>query len=356
MALADLQFHIHVGSSGPGHRYLQQGSEEFHGYGVKMRLLSIIIPVFNVEKYIRQTLESVFNTSASPEDYEVIVINDGSQDSSTQVVQQFSFHSNLTILEQENQGLSVARMKGLTVADGEYVWFIDSDDWLVEDGVGKVLQLLKDGQKADVLMFPLMWTFTDSSKNHLDYTIQGEQVTSGKKVLHDLQLPVWASQRFVLKRSLMGSRWLFFPDGLIHQDEYFGPVLLYLADTVRVFDKMVYFYRIRPGSTTTSRPIRSPYDKVSNHRHLVEFIDNAVSMDDRLWFRKYCLKSLTNAYTEFTDLYGTPEFKHFAISEGHYVWEQWKAANPDSTLKKKLGRLLMFVAPEIHERFVHLFS
>ena len=176
-----------------------------------------------------------------------------------QIVNQFSTYPNLTIIEQENKGISVARMKGLTAAKGEYVWFIDSDDWLVQDGVGNVLQLLKDRPNADVLMFPLQWTYEDASKNHLDYRIDGEQTISGKEVLRDLRLPVWASQRFVLKRSLMESHWLFFPEGLIHQDEYFGPVLMYLADTVRVFDNMVYYYRIRPGSITTSSLLQGLY-------------------------------------------------------------------------------------------------
>ena len=178
-----------------------------------MKLLSIIIPVFNVEKYIRKTLESVFDTSACPSDYEVIIVNDGTQDSSMQIVNQFSTRSNLAVLEQENKGISVARMKGLTAANGEYVWFIDSDDWLVQDGVGRVLQLLKDRPSADVLMFPLQWTYDDASKNHLDYRIDGEQVINGKGVLRDLRLPVWASQRFVLKRTLMDNQWLFFPEG-----------------------------------------------------------------------------------------------------------------------------------------------
>lgn len=319
-----------------------------------MRLLSIIIPVFNVERYIRKTLESIFDTSACPSDYEVIIVNDGTQDGSMQIVNQFSTYPNVTIIEQENKGISVARMKGLTVANGEYVWFIDSDDWLVEDGVGRVLQLLKDRPNADVLMFPLQWTYEDASKNHLDYRIDEEQVINGKGVLRDLRLPVWASQRFVLKRSLMESHWLFFPEGLIHQDEYFGPVLMYLANTVHVFDNMVYYYRIRPGSITTSRPIRSPWDKVSNHKHLVEFMDNAISQNDRLWFRKCCIKSLIKAYTNYTDWYGTPEFRHFALANGHYVWEQWKAANPDSTLKNELGRLILFMAPAVHEHIAHL--
>ena len=106
-------------------------------------LLSVIIPVYNVEAYVGKTLESVFHTTASSDDFEVIVVNDGTKDGSMKVVRQFADRPNLTILEQENQGLSAARMKGRSVARGEYLWFVDSDDYLVEDGVGKVLALLR---------------------------------------------------------------------------------------------------------------------------------------------------------------------------------------------------------------------
>ena len=119
-------------------------------------LLSVIIPVYNVEAYVGKTLESVFHTTASSDDFEVIVVNDGTKDGSMKVVRQFADRPNLTILEQENQGLSAARMKGCSVAGGEYLWFVDSDDYLVEDGVGKVLALLRSHSDAEVLMFPLL--------------------------------------------------------------------------------------------------------------------------------------------------------------------------------------------------------
>ena len=81
-------------------------------------LLSIIIPVYNVEEYVGGTLDSVFNSTAPAEDFEVIVVNDGTKDGSMDVVRQFSERPNLTVIEQENQGLSAARMKGLSEARG----------------------------------------------------------------------------------------------------------------------------------------------------------------------------------------------------------------------------------------------
>ena len=95
-----------------------------------------------------KTLETIFQTGANADDFEVIVVNDGTQDLSMEVVRQFADHPNLSILEQENQGVSVARMNGASVAKGEYIWFVDSDDWLVEDGVGTVLRLLEERPDA----------------------------------------------------------------------------------------------------------------------------------------------------------------------------------------------------------------
>ena len=133
--------------------------------------LSIIIPVYNVEPYVRRTLESVFQTSACESDFDVIVVNDGTKDNSMAIVRQFADKPNLLIYEQENRGLSAARMAGLERASGDYVWFIDSDDWIVDDGVGIVLRLLSERPNSDVLMFPLLRCFDDTSKNRVDYHI-----------------------------------------------------------------------------------------------------------------------------------------------------------------------------------------
>lgn len=94
---------------------------------------SIIIPVYNVEAYIRRCLESIFSQELSSNLYEVIVVNDGTQDNSMAIIEEFKMHySNLIIYSQDNQGVSVARNKGIELSVGEYLLFVDPDDAIVQ--------------------------------------------------------------------------------------------------------------------------------------------------------------------------------------------------------------------------------
>lgn len=312
--------------------------------------LSIIIPVFGVEDFVGKTLDSIFETSAPADVFEVIVVNDGTKDRSMDVVRRFADRLNLRIFEQENQGLSAARNHGLENAEGEYVWFIDSDDCLVDDGVGKVLDLLAEKPGTDVLMFPLKWVYEDGTKDHLDYGIQEEKGMPGKMVLRDSGLPAWAAARYVFKRSLTGNRFLSFPEGLLHEDEYFGPALLYLAETVCVMKDPVYQYRIRSGSIMSSRTARSWYDMVSIHKEVIRFMKHNVAPEDFGWFRTYRFRLLLSIYQKNVSVYETPEFIRFARTEGFYVWRQWLKVYPEKTLRNKLGRLLFFLLPAEKQR------
>ena len=95
--------------------------------------LSIIIPVYNVEKYIRTCIESIFRQGLNEDDFEVIIVNDGSKDRSVEVIQDLiKLHENTIIMNQENQGSSVARNNGIAAAKGEYILMPDPDDLLIE--------------------------------------------------------------------------------------------------------------------------------------------------------------------------------------------------------------------------------
>ena len=314
--------------------------------------LSIIIPVYQVEQYVGKTLDTVFATEARADEFEVIVVNDGTKDRSMEVVRQFAGRPNLTILEQENQGLSSARMKGLSVASGDYVWFVDSDDYLVEDGVGKVLKLLEERPGADVLMFPYLNVYADSSKNRLSYQVDEERIVTGKDVIRVLGLEVYSIVRYVLRRSLMDNKWLFFPVGLLHEDEYFGPVLLSLAEKVHVLPGHVYVHVHRPGSIMSTLSIRSSYDLVSIYRMLIRFMEQALTPSDQSWFRPYCLGRLTSGYKRWADSYDVPGLGMFALKNGFYVWHEWNKAFPESPFRKKVGRLFYYLMPGVHTRIL----
>ena len=98
-----------------------------------MTKLSIIVPVYNVEKYIRPCIESIFRQGLDDADFEVIIVNDGTKDRSMEIISSIiSQHKNITVINQENQGLSVARNNGIKKAIGNYILFVDSDDLIVD--------------------------------------------------------------------------------------------------------------------------------------------------------------------------------------------------------------------------------
>ena len=103
--------------------------------------LSIIVPVYNVEKYIYKCIDSLYHQGLSDDCFEIIIVNDGTLDTSMKIVSSFvDQHSNIKIINQENQGLSVARNNGLAQAEGDYILFVDSDDFIVDNSLGIILQ------------------------------------------------------------------------------------------------------------------------------------------------------------------------------------------------------------------------
>ncbi len=115
-----------------------------------MKDLSIIVPIYNVERYVCKCLDSIFCQGLDEECFEVIIVNDGTKDNSMDIVQSFvNMHSNIVVVDQENRGLSVARNNGVEHAKGRYVMFVDSDDFIVEN---TLLILLSKACEEDVDM------------------------------------------------------------------------------------------------------------------------------------------------------------------------------------------------------------
>ena len=114
--------------------------------------LSIIVPVYNVEQYIRPCMESIFKQGLDDSDFELILVNDGTTDNSFGVISDIiESHQNIRILEQENSGPSIARNNGIKSAQGQYLMFVDSDDLLIDYSVAKLLDIAIE-QSADLLV------------------------------------------------------------------------------------------------------------------------------------------------------------------------------------------------------------
>lgn len=237
-----------------------------------MPKLSIIIPAYNVEKYIERCLHSVLHQDVPKESYEVIVIVDGSKDSTLSISQSIAEKFvNVKVYYQANEGLSGARNNGFDYANGEYVWFVDSDDWIEENCLNGIYEVL-DGQ-IDVLQLQRRLAYDDISKNH-DMDIISIPKMPGKKALCQFRLPAPA-QFCIYRRKFLLENGLRFWKGIIHEDSEFKPRAIYLADIITSYDKIVYnYYQRSDGNIMSSFKIKNVHDLIVVNNSLISFSEN----------------------------------------------------------------------------------
>ena len=219
-------------------------------------LLSIIIPVYNVEQFIEECLDSVCTQSFA--DWEAICVNDGSTDCSLSLLQEFaSRDSRIHVISHSNAGLSTARNTGLKAASGEYVLFLDSDDKLSNNDA---LQHLVDSIEGDYDMICFSGRrFLDGTNKYLpaDELIPATY-TSGMEYF-DKNFMVVRNFPFVCvvlrayRRNFLLDNNIWFEDGIYHEDNRFTPIVCYYASMVKVINHCVYDYRYREGSITTTK-------------------------------------------------------------------------------------------------------
>ena len=183
--------------------------------------LSIIVPVYNVEKYIHACLESIFKQGLDETDFEVIIVNDGTKDRSMEVIEDIiSQHTNITVINQENLSLSVARNNGIAAAKGEYILMPDSDDLLVENSIPILLEKAFETNADMVVADFVEMTDEEIAKSPI---IEQPPLTikerKGEELyLQDLnpgQCYVW---RTLYKRSFLKENHITFVPGITCQD------------------------------------------------------------------------------------------------------------------------------------------
>lgn len=220
-----------------------------------MPAVSIIMPVYNVEKYVKMAVESVL--SQSFKDFELIIVNDGTQDESMSIIKSFAERDNrIYIINQENQGLSAARNSGLKMASGDYVCFIDSDDEVSEDLLKIAIESIKDTY-PDVLMFGMVIERVGSNErvygreflkvnNHI-YTKE----SMNKFILDDYSIElIGYSTNKLYKRKLLTSHGLAFDETIpFLEDINFNEKVLSVISTLKVIDHCLYLYKRRNRPT-----------------------------------------------------------------------------------------------------------
>lgn len=232
--------------------------------------LSIVVPVYNVEKYVRTCIESIFKQGLDEKCFEVIIVNDGSTDRSLEVITDIiSQHSNIVVINQENQGLSVARNNGIAAAKGEYILMPDSDDILIENSLAPLLEISTD-TKADLVVADF-FTMTNEEitsfniKEFMQPEIQLKKVT-GKQIYLEVLNPnhcyVW---RTLYRREFLITQELIFYPGIRYQDIPFTHECYLKANYCICTNIRLIIYRRWPGSATNAY-------KFDNTKHFITAI------------------------------------------------------------------------------------
>lgn len=271
--------------------------------------LSIIIPVYGVEQYIRGCLESVFS-QAGIECCEVIVVNDGTPDKSMDIVEEFASHKNMTVIHQENQGLSAARNTGFDAANGDYVWFVDSDDTLLPHAVDNVLAAIDEHRGCDLFATVLLQKKESTGKTYVEYTPCLDVHTGREYMFAGNRLG--ASQRFIIRRQFLKDNGIEFMRGVYHEDGEFGHKMVYQAKSVYVLPKPVYCYLLRSsGSICSSRKPKMNTDLVKIYYVLADFAAEKVKDDDYWPFMALAANCMFDTVLFSNTVIFTPEFRKF---------------------------------------------
>ena len=264
--------------------------------------ISVIVPVYNVEKYISECLDSILSQDLT--DIEVICIDDGSTDGSLDVLRDYQMKDNrIRLFAQDNKGLGNARNVGMDNACGEYITFIDSDDYFTENAFRKVYDISKNTD-ADFTLFKLM-NFNDETRrasqinyfnmpflkkfegNTFNYDDVGERLYN---------ISVTAPGK-LFKRSFIDK--LRFPENLIFEDTPFIIEAIFMADKMYFLDEYLYMRRIRKDSIT-----RSCFSRFSDCIDIFNMMADITRKYDEYdrFKEKLFTQKVTNTYTRFSQV------------------------------------------------------
>jgi len=229
-----------------------------------MKKLSIIVPVYQVERYIRPCIESIFKQGLDDTDFELIIVNDGTKDRSMEMIADIiSQHDNIIVINQENQSLSVARNNGIAKAQGEYIFMPDSDDLLIENSLAPLLAKATE-TKVDLVLADAVEIYADEMPP--DCKVQNKILSIEKKTGHQLfiedlnpyRCQVW---RMLYRRDFLIQNQLKFVPGIHYQDVPFTHECILKANQCLKASWLIYIYRrAREGSNTALFNKRNAHD------------------------------------------------------------------------------------------------
>lgn len=253
-------------------------------------VFSIIVPVYNVENLLTRCVESIVNQTYK--DIEIILVDDGSNDNCPALCDEYALKDKrIKVIHKQNGGLSDARNAGLDIATGDYIIFVDSDDYIERDTCQKIAQCINQ-LNPDIVIGGAAVEGGKCNLNHPIFT----GTISGKEYLlqaYKEKIAPMAAWLNIYRRDFLNQNHLQFKYGILHEDEQFTPRAFLLAQNVICLDYCFYHYIIRNNSITTQKDKRKNasdlYDTFTELKKIYEKIETKE-------LKKYLINSLSEKY------------------------------------------------------------
>lgn len=304
-----------------------------------MKKLSIVIPVYNLENYIAQTLDSCLKQNISAEEYEIICINDGSKDNSVKVILEYqSNHSNVRLHTQENAGVSAARNKGMELAEGKYIWFVDGDDCVATNCLKGLLEMLEVND-IDIFGFKIQSVsdrvLKDSEVEKYQLCPKGENRVHFMTAIGGVGGGVWSQ--------IYKTEWLkkhnirFTPEIKYSEDVLFSFKAVIKAAACAKTDSILYYYYQREGSAMHS----NNFDKMIDSMHRLANEYKTIAEEEPDWAdialskKHYAIKALLFTMVQKGDVNFAKEKIKELTTEGLYPYPFLKESLRHNVTKKQ---------------------
>lgn len=217
-------------------------------------LLSIVVPVYNIEGYIGECLDSLIEQNLDKDTYEIIVVDDGSTDNSGNILDKYaSKYETIKVFHKPNGGVSSARNMALDCAKGDYIWFVDGDDVIMPNALKDVLEAIKSNGYPD-LLYVNVRAFIDG--------IEKPMLSSDELLGESTAKYVgWMFTRFYKRKIIENNNIRFDENVAFGEDDIFCVFVDQYVNTIAKLNKVVYFYRQRQGSALHSAITENNFEK-----------------------------------------------------------------------------------------------
>lgn len=274
-----------------------------------MLKLSVILPAYDVERFIENCIRSLETQDIDHQQYEVIVVDDGATDESVdRVIALQQEYENIILLRQANAGLSAARNRGMRAAKGKYLLFVDTDDCVEANCFAKMLSVAESHKDIDLVGFNYRIHFNSGLVTTPKMPIPGVNAMNGVEYYEQFVAGDYHIWRYLFSREFMIRNDLFFLEGISFEDVEFTPRLMCMAQSVIFYDLPFYNYYNRPGSISTTRSEKHISSRIAAAENLHRFmLEKAaqVSADAHVMFYNViaeCLLSSVSASHRFPGL------------------------------------------------------